>query len=609
MRLNCEILLPVALVLSAGWLDCAHGQTPPPSSPNPLMQLMMTQPPIDVDSPVVAAATFDPPAVRPGQKAIYRITLNAIATNVRVPGRLPAPPELEFKPGAQGQILRPVGNTIVPLTSINYEVRCHRPGLFLMPAFYVEVYGRRVLVPAAGLEVATDVEDSVQARQLVVKPASTNLYVGEEFTLQVLLPASPSNTVEAVREVQINGDGLFVDKNSVRQSVGMIEKNGRPVATYIYEATVIPLEAGAVTVSAQGFAAGREFSGPIVVSGQTVIPGGAPQYVLLDSEPVTLQVRMLPPEGELPGFKGAIGRLSSEGPMFLTNAVKVGEPLELFVTVRGDVNLTRLVPPDPPRTRGWQSFPPVNQGYVRTRVPTNSGVVFAFTFIPLSDDLKETPRIPYSAFDPESGKFVDLTIPSAPITVLPDAAMANLNDGAGEDDAPTISKPRLSGLATRRGGAMATLQPLQSHGWFVGVQVAPLFAFGGLWWWERRRRYLEQHPEILRRRRALRDLRRAKLKLRRAARAGAASDFSRCGVNALQIACAPHYPAESRALVCADVLNIMPPGDRDGAPGKIVRRLFAADATRFSGEAEPPEGLLELKPELDAVLVGLEARL
>ena len=614
MRTTLTVHLLVATIFADGMLSIGKAQVPPQPQPqpNPLMQLMLSQPPIDVASVVTATASFDPPAVRPGQKAIYRISLNAIASNVRLPGRIPGPAELEFKLSAQGQILRAIGNSLQPLTSINYEVRGNKTGLFLMPAFYIEVYGRQVVVPAASLEVAADVDASEVPRQLIVRPTKTNLFVGEQLTVQVLLPASPSNSVEAVREIQINGDGLFVDKSAIRQTIAMVEWKGRQAPSYIYEATVTPIAAGPLNVSAQGFASGSDFGGPIVISGQAVIPGGMPQYVLLDSEPATLNVRMLPPEGELPGFKGAIGELSCDPPQLATNTVKAGEPLELWVAVRANVNLSRLVPPDPPRVSGWQSFPPVNRGYVGAGRGTNAGIILAYTFIPLSDELRGTPQIPFSAFDPKQGKFVDLTIPSVPITVLPDPSYTNslaAIESAGTDRSPP-RKLTLSGLVTRPGKSVSSLEPLQARGWFGAVQVSPIFLFGGLWWRERRRQYLERHPEVVRRRQARRQLRRVKRRLRRAAQAGAATDFTQLGVSALQIACAPHFPAEPRALVCGDVMDVLDAEERRGQTGDIVRQFFAAANVRnFSGATQGDGQLLGLEQGLETILVKLEARL
>jgi len=607
---NIHVCTTVLIVMA--WFGLARGQAPSPPQANQLMQLMLTQPSIDITSPVVVEAAFDPPAVRPGQKTIYRITLNAIASNVRMPPRIPAPPELEFKPGAQGQILQPFGTALRPLTAINYEVRAGATGMFLVPAFYAEVYGRPVVVPAAGLEVAADVDDSTPVRELVVQASATNVYVGEAFTVQVLLPALPSTPVEAVRDIQINGDGLLVGKNAIHQTIRMIDWKGHKVPAFLYEASVTPLAAGALTVSAQGFASRRRTGGPVVIGGQAVSPAGALEYVLLGSEPLTINARLLPSGKELPGFKGAIGQLSCDAPQLAANPVKVGEPVEMLVTVRGDVNLLQLVPPDPPRTAGWQTFPAVNRGYVAPGRETNAGAIFAFTFIPLSDELRATPAIPYSSFNSKSGEFVDLTIPSVPITVLPD--VSHTNPVAAITVAANPRQPprplTLSHLSREPGRSVATLRPLQEQGWFVGVQLLPVLVFGGLAAWERRRRFLEQHPEVVRRRQARRELRQVKRRLQRAARAGAATEFTRCGVSALQIVCAPHYPAEPRALVCADVLAVMPGDEQRGPMGELVRRLFAAaDATRFSSDAAPAGDLLGLMPGLNAVLVALEARL
>jgi hypothetical protein len=155
MRSPVTILLLVVMSFADGVISVGEAQPAPQpqpqQQPNPLMQLMLSQPPTDVTSAVTATASFDPPAVRPGQKAIYRITLNAIAANVRLPGKIPAPPQLEVRPSVQGQILKSIGNSLQPFTSINYEVRANHAGMFLMPAFYVEAYGRQVVVPAAGL--------------------------------------------------------------------------------------------------------------------------------------------------------------------------------------------------------------------------------------------------------------------------------------------------------------------------------------------------------------------------------------------------------------------------------------------------------------------------
>ena len=93
------------------------------------------------------------------------------------------------------------------------------------------------------------------------------------------------------------------------------------------------MTSGQQSVSAQAFTAGNRFSYPISVQGQVSIPGGVPQYVLLDSDPVPIRVRVPPPESELPGFTGAIGQFTLDPPRLSTNRVRVGVERSLPVGV------------------------------------------------------------------------------------------------------------------------------------------------------------------------------------------------------------------------------------------------------------------------------------
>jgi hypothetical protein len=162
---------------------------------------------------------------------------------------------------------------------------------------------------------------------------------------------------------------------------------------------------------------------------------------------------------------------------------------------------------------------------------------------------------------------------------------------------------------------VASLTPLGQRSFFPLVQVTPAAVLIGLWAWDRRRRYLERHPDILLRRRARRALRREIRKADRAVRAGDAGEFAASAVNAMRVACAPHVPADSGALVGSDVLAILrrPAGASSSLPETafaLVRRFFdATDATRFANRSEATRELLSLRPELDVVFNELEARL
>jgi hypothetical protein len=143
------------------------------------------------------------------------------------------------------------------------------------------------------------------------------------------------------------------------------------------------------------------------------------------------------------------------------------------------------------------------------------------------------------------------------------------------------------------------------------LHLLPAGTLLGLWLWDRRRRFLEQHPDIVLRRRALRALRRERRTLERAASARDSVRFAATAVNAMKVAVAPHYPAEPRALVGADVLTMLPEQERSGRIGQTVRKLFSREDEFCFAVAKPGDatGVLELKPEIEGVLDHLEARL
>ena len=112
-------------------------------------------------------------------------------------------------------------------------------------------------------------------------------------------------------QLQLSGQGLLADQGATRQHIEMVPRGGVNVPTFIYEMTFTPMLAGKLTVFAQGFTIARRIPGPVVTNGPSPVPPGPPQYTLVESDPVELNVRPLPREGELPGFTGAIGSLAA----------------------------------------------------------------------------------------------------------------------------------------------------------------------------------------------------------------------------------------------------------------------------------------------------------
>jgi len=406
--------------------------------------------------------------------------------------------------------------------------------------------------------------------------------------------------------VQLNGKGFIVDQASAHARIEAIPIPGSRanVSAFVYELMLTPIAVGKLPVFAQGYAVGNRVIGGVIMPG----PGGPmAQWTLVDSQPSVLDVRPLPRGSELPGFTGAVGIYSVDPPELSTNYLSVGEPLKLKVKVRGDGNLARLVPPPAPQQSDWQIFAMPLETIPPQIIQAQGFVTLNYILIPLSDKIRATPAIPFSTFDPEVAGYQNVTVPPVPVTVAAGTATAadlNAVVQAAKLDTQIEKEAVLSGLATGT-GLGGGLVPVQKRAWFPLLHLVPASALIALWSWDRRRRFLEQHPDIVLRRRALRALRRERKTLQRAARNQDSASFAATAVKV-----APYYPAEPRALVGSDVLMMLPDADRSGAAGKTVRHVFSrADAARFDAGNPSAMELLQLKAEIDTVLDHFETRL
>ena len=576
------------------------------------MSLMLSQPKIDVESPVVSAAAFDPPAARPGELVIYRITFNALEESVELPSEIPAPPKIKLRPGGHGQMLSMAGPTVQPRTCYNFHLRAGDPGEITVPEFAATVYGKPVTVPAARLEVIADLPATNAPSQcLLLELPQTNLFIGQSIPVDVLFPGLLGIAMQGQAPVQLVGQGFLADPTSFRPRFEPRSSPlGRNTQTFIYGGILTPISAGQLSFFAQSFAATRA-SGPVLFTSPGPVPG-PPNYTLLDSDPVQLQVRPLPVAGRLPGFVGAVGEFNVTTPELATNVVRVGDPVKLTVKVRGEGNLLRVVAPPPPHPRYWQVLPSSGEAVAPQIIQAQGFTTFTYTLIPLSEKARFTPAIPFSCFDPKDEVYRDLTIRSVPIVIKGGSVPADLAAlvRASLLSADTEKDPTLSGLAAVPGLGAASLIPLQQQAWFPLAQLAPALGFLGLWGWDRRRRYLQEHPDVILRRRARRALRRERRRINRAVQSQDAAAFATAAVTALRVACAPHLPADPRAMVGNDVLGLLTETDRLGRHGEVIRTLFiTADAAQFGPKPETAARLLALSPELEAILGELEDRL
>jgi hypothetical protein len=566
----------------------------------------------DMDSPVETKAEFDPPVARPGAQIIYRVVVTALDESLKVPDNLPVPDGLKLQPGGRGQIYQPSGGMkIRPQTTINYHVIAATNGDYTIPAFNVMAYGKPVEVPETTLKVTGEALPQETPRLFVQLPAG-DVFVGQALAVPLALPMSGNGTLGGMSQPRVTGDLVFSEQlfsSGLRQE--NIVRDGRSFPAFVQDVSVTPLREGPLEIIGQAYA-----MVPRPIPGQSNVFQNVTE--LVDSGPVILMVKPLPTEGQLPGFNGAVGVFQLDPPRLSTNVVRAGEPVTLTVVIHGAGNLGRITPPSPSALRDWQSFPPIGETVPPAFIQQRGYTVFTYTLIPLNDQIKATPAIPFSYFDPRKKAYVDVTIPPVALTVKPSASGAHAQARPGpaaanpdDDDATSHERePVLTGLAEIPGAAAASLTPVQQRAWFWGLQLLLAAGLSGLWVLDRWRRHLEEHPEIALKRRARRGIGRQLRLARRAASAQDAAGFVNSATDALREACAPHGAANPSALVCADVLQELPEPERAGRNGEMVRKLFAAaDALRFGGPVKEGAELLSLEPELEEVLEEMRGRL
>jgi len=211
-------------------------------------------------------------------------------------------------------------------------------------------------VPAAKLDVvANPVAPLAPPAQLLLEASNKNPYVGQMVPLRVVCPGSELS-VPFLNFVRLNGDGFLANQGQLQQSQKIVPEYAPTGRRSWARTTITPLRPGKLEVSFQGFTMSQNGIGNIVIIGNAQIRVMGQPSILLDSDAITLNVRPIPREGELPGFNGAIGQFQLSQPALDTNVLRVGDAVTLTVSVGGTGDLTRLVAPAPPSAHGWQVF-------------------------------------------------------------------------------------------------------------------------------------------------------------------------------------------------------------------------------------------------------------
>jgi hypothetical protein len=248
--------------------------------------------------------------------------------------------------------------------------------------------------------------------------------------------------------------------------------------------------------------------GQVTVSpAKVVIPNFPYQDIVLESEPVTIDVQSLPDDPPA-DFKGAVGQFEINARLSDAEAV-VNEPIKFIIDIQGSGNIKGLVEPVVPKLPNWRIF----ESQVTDNIQAEDKTVYGTRryerlMVPGQAGEFTIPAISFSYFDPQAGQY--RTVSTEPIPII-----VRLGEGETLPPPPLVEpgserqsisiltgdirhiKPAPTLLTSEDAPLLS--QPIYWAGW-----ILPVLVVGGVWVWQNRRQHLAENTALARHLRAKR---------------------------------------------------------------------------------------------------------
>ncbi|MEW6272014.1 MAG: BatD family protein [Thermodesulfobacteriota bacterium] len=502
-----------------------------------------------------------------------------------------------------------------------------RTGRFTIPALSMVLDGERLattplvldVVPAGAGSAQRTRPDDADGEARERKPVSLqldvprrDLYVGELVPMELRLYVREDVRVTEVTAPVLAGNAFTVSRprdGQPAQTSEIIDGARYVVATF--PLAVSPVTAGdhvleaKLDLSAYLPAARRRFGGlmddPFF---ESFFGGRGPRKIPLASPARSVRVLPLPDAGRPPDFSGAIGRFSVSASA-APKQVTAGDPVTLTVVVSGQGNFDRVTIPALGTDADWKTYAASTKFEPSDELGWAGRKVAEQAIVPQSDGVTAVPSRPFSYFDPETRRYVQLeTEPIALAVVASPRSVAKGAGGAAAGAAVATPEWELVPNHIAPGRLVERAEPLTAQPWFLALQGVPLLALAAATLWARRRERLWSDPAHHRRIAARRRVEAEVDAMRRAAADGDTQAFFAAARRAVQerLGAAPARTAESLTLAEMEAL-VEPGSDRLAELRAIVGQ---ADAVAYSGELLPRERLAAWQERTLALLRALD---
>ena len=356
---------------------------------------------------------------------------------------------------------------------LTYQLTATRAGTLTIPALAVVAGGVQRYTPEITVEV--NEPGAVDGYRLHLALDAREVWVGQPVVLTTtwmwdpslgperfhqlshpLFDGAPDNgvTYEHRRPATMADDPvrLEVSGREVVWQRGESGVDGERYATLSFTTTLIPRRPGTLaipkaTLVFEGIAGYRNARD---VFGRAVRQAVTQRFVLPSNES-TLHVKPLPEAGRPRTFSGLVGTFTISAAATPLE-VKVGDPIDLTVTVSGSGDLRSLPPLDMGRMDGFEAF---RISDAQAAPATFGRATIRRTLRALSHETTAIPPVRLVVFDAAGGRYVELASDAIPVSVQPTRQVTMLDvEGAGDGAVPSAAvASRDEGIAHNYAGA------------------------------------------------------------------------------------------------------------------------------------------------------------
>ena len=337
---------------------------------------------------------------------------------------------------------------------------------------------------------------------------------------------------------------------------------------------------------------------------------GRVQRVTVRSEPLTIQVKPLPP-GAPAGFRGAVGeyrmRLSAT-----PKSVVAGDPISLKLTVSGTGNLETVREAARPESRDFKIYDPkVSKSIQKTGNRIGGSKIFEYVVIPKRAGSIALPRFEFVSFDPRKGEYISSSPAPIRISVSPRKRSPEEygNFRLAREEVTQVGRD-IRHIKADAGDLEDQSRALYQSWVFLSVQTLPFLAVAAAVFYRRRQERIRGDVAYARRRRSKGEAARRLKAARKNLKDGEGPAFHAEVYRALSQFLADRLNIPAAGLTGETVSEYMLEKRVDAELVALVRDIFdRCDFARFSPTMVQDGEMDRVYQETEAVIEALERKI